>query len=153
MDESSGNNSYKISPEEINSPMHAAVIKTKTYKNLNKRGSIYKLFSKNVAENAKNNVNDINQLMIKLSNDVHKNLNFSRSNNSISSSQSKTSKLNSKSSYTKLPPLSKRNQTHYLPIKTTISQHLDNLLKDGIRKEEYYKNIYSEEKYGLKKKE
>ena len=152
MDESSGNNSYKISPEEINSPIHAAVIKTKTYKNLNKRGSIYKLFSKNVAENAKNNVNEINQLMIKLSNDVHKNLNFSRSNNSISSSQSKTSKLNSKSSYTKLPPLSKRNQTHYLPIKTTISQHLDNLLKDGIRKEEYYKNIYSEEKYGLKKK-
>ena len=78
MDESSGNNSNKISPEEINSPMHAAVIKTKTYKNLNKRGSIYKLFSKNVAENAKNNVNEINQLMIKLSNDVHKNLNFSR---------------------------------------------------------------------------
>ena len=36
MDESSGNNSNKISPEEINSPMHAAVIKTKTYKNLNK---------------------------------------------------------------------------------------------------------------------
>ncbi len=89
MDESSGNNSNKISPEEINSPMHAAVIKTKTYKNLNKRGSIYKLFAKNVAENGKNNVNDINQLMIKLSNNNHKNLTFLRSNNSISSSLSK----------------------------------------------------------------
>ena len=88
MDESSGNNSNKISPEEINSPMHAAVIKTKTYKNLNKRGSIYKLFSKNVAENAKNNVNDINQLMLKLSNDNHKNLTNLLSPKTIISSSS-----------------------------------------------------------------
>ena len=46
MDESSGNNSYKISPEEINSPNHVAVIKTRINKNLNKRGNIYKQANK-----------------------------------------------------------------------------------------------------------
>ena len=52
MDESS--NSKGITPELMNSPKQSAVTQPKTFKNLGKRGSIYKLFTKNGGDNGKN---------------------------------------------------------------------------------------------------
>lgn len=150
MDESS--NSKIITPEEINSPKRAAVTQPKTYKNLSKRGSIYKIFAKNAGDNIKNTNDDLlNHFMSNLGNKSH--FSHSKSKISITSNESKTSKLSqSKSSNQKLPFLMNRNKNKYLEIKNNISEKLDILLKDGMRKEEYYKNFFKEGNYGLKNK-
>ena len=150
MDESS--NSKIITPEEINSPKRAAVTQPKTYKNLSKRGSIYKIFAKNAGDNIKNTNDDLlNHFMSNLGNKSH--FSHSRSKVSLTSNESKTSKLSqSKSSTQKLPFLINRNKTKYLDINNNISEKLDILLKDGMRKEVYYKNNFKEGNYGLKNK-
>ena len=150
MNESS--NSKIITPEEINSPRKAAVTQPKTFKNLSKRGSVYKIFTKNAGDNIKNNNDDLlNTFMAKLGNNSH--ISNSKSKITVTSNESKTSKVSlSLSSSEKLPLLINRNETRYLDIKNNISENLDSLLKDGMRKEQYYKNIFIEGNYGLRNK-
>ena len=150
MNESS--NSKIITPEEMNSPKRAAVTQPKTFKNLSKRGSVYKIFTKNAGDNIKGSNDELlNNFMSKIGNASH--ISHSKSKITVTSNDSKTSKVSlSISSSQKLPVIINRNKTQYLDIKNNISEKLDTLLKDGMRKEKYYKDIFIEGNYGLRNK-